>query len=114
MGKGEGGSRAGLFKMPRRGEGRRGVGSERGSGGRPAVSEPRGGSGRLGEMMLTGGPGLSAGEREGKGEERSGRLGRSPGREKGSAGGGVGPKRPKGENKGRDSSFLFFLYQISK
>jgi len=50
---------------------------------------------------------VSGCEREGKGEERSGQLGRSPGREKES--GGWGAKRPKGEKKGRDSSFLFFF-----
>jgi len=72
-------------------------------------AEKRGGSGRrLGEIELTSGPGLSAGERErGKGEWPAGWLGHGPRRGRGHRG--FWAKRPK-ERKGEEKSFFVFIF----
>ena len=102
--------RAELFqKRPRRGGEKRGI---VGSGGGAAVSAGREGEiggGRLEKVKLTGGPGLSAGERErGRG---SGRLaGPGPRRRGERARGGSRPKGRKKE-RGREGFAFFFFFK---
>ena len=84
-------------------------GEKRGSRGCPAVSEARvrgGAGGRLEEMKLTGEPGLSAGEREGKGKEAGWAW---PRKEKG-GGAGNWAKQVEKRSGGRGKEFHFFSF----
>jgi len=68
-------------------------------------------AGGWGKRELTGGPGLSAGERDG-GKEGAGWA---AAQEEGRGRGGFGPKRPNGEKRrGRFQLPFIFLYQNSK
>jgi len=99
----------GLFKNVRGAGGRRegSWGSGGLAAGRLLPREREEGRGRLKEMMLTGGPGLSAGEREG---EKGTSWAAAQEGEKERARGGAGLKRPRGEGGGKRISIFFFKH----